>query len=68
MTEKRLAELEVKFSFQEDAVAALNDVVYQQQTRIDTLEALLNRYRQYLDGAMVEPHEQLADNEKPPHY
>ena len=69
MIEERLAELEIKVSFQEDALSALNDVVYQQQNRIDALEGLLGRYRQYFDNGMHEPSGiASAGDEKPPHY
>jgi SlyX protein len=68
MSEERLAELEIKMSYQEDAVSALNDVIYQQQTRIDALEALLAQYRQYFDNAMHEPSGHSPQDEKPPHY
>jgi SlyX protein len=68
MNEERLAELEIKVSYQEDALNALNDVIYQQQTRIDALEALLAQYRQYFDNAVNEPPGHSSQDEKPPHY
>lgn len=68
MSEERLAELEIKVSYQEDALNTLNDVIYQQQTRIDALEASLAQYRQYFDNAMHEPSGHASGDEKPPHY
>ena len=68
MSEERLAELEIKVSYQEDALSALNDVIYQQQTRIQALEVLLAQYRQYFDNAVNEPSCHFSRDEKPPHY
>ncbi len=68
MSEQRLAELEIKMSYQEDALSALNDVIYQQQTRIDGLEALLSQYRQHIDGMTSEAPGYLSTEQKPPHY
>ena len=68
LSDERLAELEFKVSYQEDAINALNDVVYQQQTRIDALEALFAQYRHFFDNAMLEPTAHATPDEKPPHY
>ncbi len=68
MSEERLAELEIKVSYQEDALNALNDVIYHQQTRIDALGALLAQYRHYFDNAMHEPFSHSSQEDKPPHY
>ena len=65
MSEKRLTELESKLAYQEDTLNALNDVIYQQQHRIDRLEVLLAQYRQHLDSILPEPG---VVDEKPPHY
>ena len=68
MSEDRLAELEIKVSYQEETIAALSDVIYQQQIRLDSLEALLKGYRDQLDRTINEPSGTPAIDEKPPHY
>ncbi|OIP11531.1 MAG: SlyX protein [Betaproteobacteria bacterium CG2_30_59_46] len=68
MTEDRLIEIEIKLTHQEDAVEELNQVVCQQQKKIDHLEAiceaLIRHVKELSDGAA----EQRATNETPPHY
>lgn len=68
-TEDRLIEIESKLTFQEDLVQELNNIIYQQQKKIDRLEAVCN--------ALVEHVKELsrtvaeggrAANERPPHY
>lgn len=68
MSEARLAELEFKLAYQEDAIAALNDVIYQQQQRIDGLEARLNQYRQEMESLLSQTPNVDPGQEKPPHY
>jgi len=66
--EKRLVEIEIKLTHQEDAVEELNQVVCQQQKKIDHLEAiceaLIRHVKELSDGAA----EQRTTNETPPHY
>lgn len=68
MSEDRLAEIEIKLTYQEDLVQELNTLVYQQQKRIDHLErlceALLEQIRTLSESA---PQRSLRD-ELPPHY
>lgn len=68
MTEDRLIDIEIKLTHQEDTVEALNQVVCQQQKRIDHLEeicaALIRHVKELSDGAA----EQRTTNETPPHY
>jgi SlyX protein len=69
MTEERLVNIETKLSFQEDLVEELNKAVYQQQQKIERLEAMCQSLAQQVqslsatrnDGGMLE-------NERPPHY
>lgn len=68
MNEARLAELEFKLAYQEDAIAALNDVIYQQQQRIDGLEARLHQYRQEMERLLAQSPAADPGQEKPPHY
>lgn len=68
MSEARLVELEFKLAYQEDAIAALNDVIYQQQQRIDSLETRLGQYRRDMDSLMTQTPSADPGQEKPPHY
>lgn len=67
-TEERLTDIEIKIARQEDLVDTLNALVYQQQRKIDELEALcgaLARHVKSLSGAATEAG---GGNDKPPHY
>jgi len=68
MSEDRLIEIEIKLSHQEHVVEELNQVVCQQQKKIDHLEAiceaLIRHVKELSDGAA----EQRTTNETPPHY
>ncbi|GAO35222.1 SlyX protein [Sulfuricella sp. T08] len=68
MSEDRLIEIEIKLSHQEVTVEELNQVVCQQQKKIDHLEAiceaLIRHVKELSDGAA----EQRTTNETPPHY
>ena len=66
--DSRLENLETKIAYQDDTIEALNEVVCQQQKKLDELEAackyLLNRAK-----SSQEPDGQPStNNEKPPHY
>lgn len=64
--EQRIAELELRFTEQQELVQELSDVVYQQQKAIDLLTAELRTMRKKVEGepGIVDAKEQ----EKPPHY
>ena len=68
MQEQRLVEIETKISFQEDLLQDLNRIVYEQQKKIERLEAicesLIGHVRELADAAA----EQGAASERPPHY
>lgn len=68
MSEDRLMDIEIKLSHQEHAVEELNQVICQQQKKIDHLEeicaALIRHVKELSDGAA----EQRTANEPPPHY
>lgn len=68
VSEERLAELEIKLSYQEETISALNDAIYQQQIRLDRLEELLRGYRDQLSRTNSEPFGSPDRREKPPHY
>lgn len=67
MNEDRLVDIEIKLTRQEDLVDALNRTVYEQQKKIDELEALCmalaHRVKDLTDASQQNPL-----NERPPHY
>lgn len=70
--EDRLVEIETKISFQEDLIQELNNAIYEQQKKIDRLEAICNS----LVGHIKDLSRTVADggvggnaiDERPPHY
>lgn len=65
--ESRITELEIKISFTEDLVEALNRTVFRQQQQIDFLARELNALRQQVQSAAPQQVNSLLD-ELPPHY
>ena len=63
----RLTELEIKFSFAEDQLDALNQQVYLQHQQIDLLQRELRAFRQHLATNTPDAPLSLRD-ELPPHY
>lgn len=70
--EDRLVEIETKISFQEDLIQELNNAVYEQQKKIDRLEAICNslveRVRDLSRTVAEGSAAGNAINERPPHY
>ncbi|WP_413289142.1 SlyX family protein [Bdellovibrio sp. HCB337] len=68
MSEQRFIDLEMKIAHQEDLLEKLNQIVYQQQGKLDQLEMILNslgkRIQEVKDGGP----EIGPAGEKPPHY
>lgn len=68
-TEDRLIDLEIRLSRQDDLVETLNLRIYQQQKKIDELEALclalVGRVRELASHASQRP---TPIDERPPHY
>ena len=70
MDDKRLTELETRYSFQEDLLQELNQTMVRQQRQLDELQRALL----LLQGHVVEllekqdPAETDPAMEKPPHY
>ena len=64
--DERMAELEIRQAFQDDALQMLSDVVADQQKQIDCLNLELQRLRERQE----EHAQQYQDvpNEPPPHY
>jgi SlyX protein len=66
--EKRFIDLEIRFSHQDDFLSQLNDVVTEQQLRIERLEkAILDLKKDVQTDHGVDSRGSLLD-EKPPHY
>lgn len=67
--EERLIDLEIRLSRQDDLVETLNMQVYQQQKKIDELEALclalVGRVRELASNVSQR---QAPVDERPPHY
>lgn len=68
MNEERIVEIEIKVARQEDLVESLNQMVYQQQKKIDELEALCSALARRIKDMSSTDSERQPANEKPPHY
>jgi SlyX protein len=67
----RLVELETKFSFQEDTIQELNEVIIRQQRQIDELTLRLNRLGEQMEDLQASASGSQSfslQDEKPPHY
>lgn len=67
-TEDRLVDIEIRLARQDDMVDTLNQLVYQQQKKIDELEALCSALARHIKDMRVAASEPGAIDEKPPHY
>ncbi len=68
MDEDRLIDIEIKLSRSEDMLETLNQVVYEQQKKIERLEALYTALlRRVPDTTDVDGQRRIED-ERPPHY
>ncbi len=65
--EARITELEIKISYTEDAVDALNRTIFRQQQQIDKLLSQVMALREQLQSAAPAEQRSLRD-ELPPHY
>jgi SlyX protein len=68
LNELRLEEIEIKLTRQEDLVETLNMQVYQQQKKIDELEALCAALVQRLKEVSLNQSQAGLAHERPPHY
>lgn len=66
--EERLVDMEIKIARQEDLVDALNRTVYQQQRKIDELEALCTAMARHLKELRAAASDAAPAHEIPPHY
>ncbi|RKH62111.1 SlyX family protein [Corallococcus llansteffanensis] len=66
MEDKRLVELEIRYTQQQELLQELSEVLYQQGRVIDTLRAELDRLKLKLEAepGLVDARQQ----ERPPHY
>jgi len=68
MIEARLVNIETKITFQEDLIEALNKAVYQQQKKLDRLEAVCESLVRHIESLAEARNEEMPANERPPHY
>lgn len=67
-SEDRFVDIEIKLAQQEDLVESLNQLVYQQQKRMDKLEALCAALVQRVREGAADGSGAGGGHEKPPHY
>ncbi len=69
MNDERLINIEAKITFQEDQIEELNKTVYQQQQKIERMEAICEALaRQVRSLAEAGAEGKASANERPPHY
>jgi len=68
MIEERLINIETKITYQEDLIEELNKTVYQQQQKIERLEAICEALARQMRSLAEAGNEGKAGNERPPHY
>jgi len=68
MNEDRLADIETKMAFQENAIKDLSDTVYDQQKQIDALKEIIKHLIDQISSSSVMSPGGNLNDEKPPHY
>lgn len=68
MIEERLVNIETKITFQEDLIEELNKTVYQQQQKLNRLEAICKSLVKHVESLSEGRNEGMPVNERPPHY
>lgn len=68
MIEKRLENIEAKIAFQKDHIEELNKTVYQQQQKLDRLEAICESLARHVQSLADARSDGMPANERPPHY
>jgi SlyX protein len=68
MIEERLIKIETKITFQEDTIEELNKLAYQQQKKLDRLEAICELLVKHIESLADDGNEGMSVNERPPHY
>ena len=64
--EERIIQLETLSAMQDETIRQLNDEIFRQQQDMATLRARLGRLEKKI-AELAEP-DQIAGNERPPHY
>lgn len=69
MSEERLVNIETKIAYQEDLIEELNKTIYQQQQKLERLEATCEALAGHIASLYESAHEgEAVVNERPPHY
>ena len=69
MSEERLENIETKIAYQEDMIEELNKTIYQQQQKLERLEATCKSLAGHIASLSESVHENKAVvDERPPHY
>ena len=68
MTEQRLENIEAKITFQEDLIEELNKTIYQQQKKLERLEAICKSLTGQIQSLAEARNEGKTASERPPHY
>ena len=69
MNENRLEKIETKIAYQEDLLEELNKTFYQQQKKLEQLEATCAALARHIASLAESVNEgRSAANERPPHY
>jgi SlyX protein len=66
--EERLIDIEIKLTRSDDMLEALSQVVYEQQKKIDRLEALYTALLRRAPDSEGSGADRNIENERPPHY
>lgn len=68
-SEERLVNIETKIAFQEDVIEELNKTVYQQQKKLERLEATCEALARHISSLAESVNEiSPGGSERPPHY
>jgi SlyX protein len=69
MSEERLIDIETRIAFQEDMIEELNKTIYQQQKKLERLEATCEALARHI-SSLAESMSEISPggSERPPHY
>ncbi|HEX5364609.1 MAG TPA: SlyX family protein [Gallionella sp.] len=68
MNDERLIDIETKIAYQEDLIEELNKTIYQQQKRLERLEAVCQTLAGHIESLNAAKNDGMPANERPPHY
>jgi SlyX protein len=68
MLEDRLVHIETKIAFQEDMIEELSKTIYQQQQKLERLEAVCRSLAGHIEALSAAKDGGMPANERPPHY